>query len=218
MRLLVISSSPNKEKSSTFVLAKEVLRGFSDEAVEWETIHLCDFKLNFCRHCEECHKKILDCSIKDNVPEILKKMLAADGIILASPNYINQITASMKAIFDRSTHFIHCRRLSDKYIAGVVSSGSGEDKDVLDYIKYYVNTCAAQYSGGVFCKAPITREKIDEAYQLGKKMSLDIKEKSVFPEQMRVIGDKKEHFKKLIERRKEDWPEEYQYWQDKGWL
>src|SRR3972149_7241781 len=121
MSILVISSSPRKEKSNTFLLAKEVFKGSSNGKVNSEIIHLCDCKIDFCRHCEQCHKKIMHCPIKDDVHTILEKMLEADGIILATPNYITQITASMKAILDRSSHFIHCKRLLGKFVAGVVS-------------------------------------------------------------------------------------------------
>lgn len=218
MKLLLISSSPHRDKSRTFLLAKEVLRAAADEVLDSETIHLCDFKLSFCRHCEECHKRIMHCSVGDNVPAILKKMLEADGIILASPNYINQITASMKTIFDRSSHFIHCKRLLGKYIAGVVSSGSGQDKDILDYIKFYAHTCGAQYSGGVSSRVPVDKGKIEEAYKLGKKFALDIKEKRVYPDQLELIEKGKQHFREIIKARKNEWEEEYHYWQDKGWL
>ncbi|MFH1202075.1 MAG: flavodoxin family protein [Candidatus Omnitrophota bacterium] len=218
MKILVISSSPHKEKSQTFLLAGEVLQAFSDEGAKCEVIHLLEYHINFCQHCEACHKKILNCSLKDGISIILEKMLEADGIILASPNYINQVTASMKALFDRSAHFIHCKRLLGKYIAGVVSSGSGQDKDVLDYIKYYAHTCGAQYSGGVSSSAYAIKEKAEEAYQLGKKILRDIKDKNVFVDQMKIIEAGKEHFKRIMQLRKEDWKEEYKYWQDKGWL
>lgn len=219
MKILLISSSPRKEKSQTFLLAKEVLRGAANNKdVEPETIHLCDLKIEFCRHLEACRKKILSCPIKDDIQMILKKMLEAEGIIFASPNYINQVTASMKAFFDRASHIIHCRRLLGKYIAAVVLSGSGQEKDVLGYIEYYAHTCAAQYSGGVSSRAPISKEKMEEAFKLGTKLISDIKEKRKFAEQMKIIEESKEHFKKIIEIRKNDWIEEYQYWQDKGWL
>lgn len=199
-------------------MAKEVLRSCSSEAVDSEIIHLCDFKINFCRHCEECHKKIMHCLIADSIPQILKKMLEADGIILASPNYINQVTASMKALFDRCTHFIHCKRLLGKYITGCVSSGSGQDKDVLDYIKYYAHTCGAQYSGGVSSRVPLSKEKMEEAYRLGEKLTADIKEEREYPDQIEIIERGKQHFREIIKARKNAWEAEYQYWRDKGWL
>ena len=141
MKILLISSSPRKEKSNTFILAGEVLKGAIDSGAKAETVHLFDHRIDFCRHCEACHKKIMKCPLKDDAAVILNKMLKADAIIIASPNYINQVNACMKALFDRSSHFIHCKRLLGKYIVGVSTSGSGYDKPVLNYIEYYGTMC-----------------------------------------------------------------------------
>lgn len=218
MKVLLISSSPHKEKGKTFLLAKGVLSGLSQEGCDSESIHLDDFRIFFCRHCEACHRNILHCSVQDDVNVILKKMLAADGIILATPNYINQVTASMKALFDRSSHFIHCKRLLGKYVAAVVSSGSGQDKEVLDYIKFYAHICAAQYSGGISCAGHLVQEKTEEAAALGRKLAADIKERIAYPGQIKLIDSGRQYFKEIIQARKNEWQEEYQYWLDKGWL
>lgn len=218
MKILLISSSPHKEKSTTFSLAKEVLNGLSQVKADIETIHLSDFNVMFCKHCEQCHKKILQCPLPDKVNVILEEMLKADGIILASPNYINQVTASMKALFDRSAHFIHCKRLLGKYIAGVVSSGSGQAKEVLDYIKYYGHTCGAQYSGGVSSAAISIGEKKDEAIKLGMKLFKDIQTKKNYPKQLEFIEQGRQNFRGIIQARKKEWTGEYKYWQDTGWV
>lgn len=217
MKILLISSSPRKEKSQTLLLAKEVLRGCAGSA-EAEIIHLADCRIKFCRHCERCHRNIMQCPLKDDVHSILEKMLQAKGIILASPNYINQVTASMKAIFDRSSHFIHCKRLLGKYVAGVVSSGSGQDREVLDYIKHYSHVCGAQYAGGVSAGVPLGNEKKDEAFNFGRSLAAAIKDKRQFPGQVKIIEAGKEHFKAIMEKRKDEWLEEYRYWQEKHWL
>jgi len=218
MKILLISSSPHKEKSSTFLLAQEVLRGLKEEGALCETLHLDDLKISFCKHCEACHKKIMKCPIKDDVSMILQKMLAADGIILASPNYINQVTGSMKTLFDRSAHFIHCKRLLGKYVAGVVSSGSGQDKEVLEYMSFYGRVCGAQYSGGVSSRRDLGEDKKSEAFQLGKKLASDIQQKKQYPAQIKFLEDNKQYFARVIELRKGEWLEEYQYWVEKGWL
>jgi len=218
MKILLISVSPHKEKSSTFLLAQEVLSGAKEEGATCEVLHLDNYKVFFCKHCEACHRKILKCSLKDDVTMILEKMLNADGIILASPNYINQVTALMKALFDRSAHFIHCKRLLDKYVAGVVTSGSGQNKEVLDYIVYYGHTCGAQYSGGVSSLQQFGEDKKVEAFKLGKQLVADIKAKKQYPEQMQIIEQAKQYFARIIKVRKDDWQEEYKYWTAKGWL
>ena len=218
MQVLLISSSPHKEKSNTFLLAKEVLRSLNEEGISTETLHLDNFRVFFCKHCEACHKKILKCSLKDDVAMILQKMLETDAILLASPNYINQVTASMKALFDRSAHFIHCKRLAGKYIAGVVSSGSGQNQEVLDYLKYYGASCGAQYSGGVSAQQQFGQDKKDEAFRLGKKIASDLREKKLYADQLQDIQNSKQYFARVIKSRKDDWQEEYAYWLKKGWL
>ncbi len=217
MNILLITSSPRKSESRTSALANEVLKGLGS-GVNSEVIHLCDNKIEFCRQCEMCHKKIMKCPIRDNVSGILDKMLAADGIIFASPNYINQVTASMKALFDRSSHFIHCKRLLGKYIAGVVTSGSGQNKEVLDYIKHYSNSCGAQYAGGVSSGVPVDEKKNGEARGLGVALVNAIKDKNIFADQQGSINAGKESFKRIIGFRKEDWPAEYQFWKENNWL
>lgn len=218
MKILLISSSPHKEKSSTFLLAGEVLKGLKEEGAECESLHLDDYRIFFCKHCEECHRKLLNCSLDDDTSGLLKKMLEADGIIFATPNYINQVTASMKALFDRSAHFIHCKRLLGKYIAAVATSGSGENKEVLDYISYYSNACAAQYSGGVSGLQRFAEDKKREAFELGVRFASDIRDKKAYPEQLKAIEQGREYFSRIIKFRKDEWKEEYEYWVKKGWI
>jgi len=218
VQVLLISSSPHQEKSSTFLLAKEVLAGLNEAGVSSEILHLDNYSVLFCKHCEACHKKILKCSLKDDVNMILQKMLKADAIILATPNYINQVTASMKALFDRSANFIHCKRLDGKYIAAVVSSGSGHDQDVLNYLKFYALTCGAQYSGGVSAQQQFGQDKKTEAFELGKKILSDLKERKLYPDQLRDIQNGRQYFARIIQARKDDWHDEYEYWLQKGWL
>ncbi|MBN1521560.1 MAG: iron-sulfur protein, partial [Candidatus Aureabacteria bacterium] len=124
----------------------------------------------------------------------------------------------MKAFFDRSSHFIHCRRLLGKFVAGAVTSGSGHDSDVLDYMKYYAQTCSAQFTGGVSSRASNIKEKMQDAFQLGKNLISDIREKKEYPEQMQVIARHAKHFRNVMELMKNEWVNEYQYWKERNWL
>jgi len=222
MKLLLISASPRGEKSQTFRLAQEVMRGIEEQhrdQVEKKIIQLGTRAIRFCTHCEACHAKILACPLKDDVAAILQAMLEADGIILACPNYINQVPGQLKTIFDRSSHFIHCLRLRGKYIAGVVTSGSGQDDGVvLSYLRYYSRVCGGQFCGGVSSRAPAEKAKLDEAFALGKRLSDDIRSQAVYPEEQQAIKAHQAHFGKVMEMRRHEWVEEYRYWQEKGWI
>ena len=218
MKILLISASPRKARSQTLALAQHVLRGLGP-AARVETVHLRDLRIGYCTHCEACHVACMRCPIKDDVHALLDKMLAADGIILATPNYINQVTAALKAVLDRSTHFIHCKRLLGKYLCGVVTSGSGtEDRLVLDYLRHYAHVCGAQFSGGVSACAYALDAKTAAASRLGKKFAQDIARRRKYPAQVRVITQGMAHFGKIIRMRKDHWRGEYAYWREKGWL
>jgi multimeric flavodoxin WrbA len=202
----------------TFSLAKKVLLGCEQAGAQVETVHLWKYRIEFCRHCEMCHKKILQCPVRDNAMMLARKILDADGIIFATPNYINNVTGALKTLFDRHSHFIHCKRLLNKYIAAVVTSGSGYDMPVVRYLKYYAIACGAQFSGAVTSRADAIQSKTEEAVALGKKLASDIRRQRRYPGQIRRIDKGLQYFAGLLRIRKAGWKEEYLYWQDKGWL
>ena len=218
MKILGILASPRKNKSNTLELLKEVLSAVEGEDFAEEIIYLCNYKIEFCRHCEACHKDILSCPIKDDARLLQQRMLEADAIVFASPVYIHHITGHLKNLLDRSSHFIHCQRLLGKYMAAVATSGGGPHEIVLEYIKQYATACGASYVGGVSTAIPLGKEIKRKAYKLGMDLSEAMEKKKIFPVEQAVIQTQRDYFKKVIAARKEDWPGEYQYWKEKGWI
>ena len=218
MKVLGISASPRKDKSNTLLLLKEAFSAVEKKGYKTELVHLCDLRIEFCRHCEICHKKIMDCPIKDDANRLIKKILESDGIIFASPVYINHITGYLKIFFDRSTHFIHCLRLLGKYTAAVATSGGGPHEMLLDYLKYFSIVCGAQYVGGVSTKVPVAEDIKRKAENLGVTLCEAIKSKKRFSDQMKEIQSRRSFFRRIIEARKEEWSGEYDYWKEMGWL
>ena len=218
MKLLGISASPRKNRSNTFLLLKEALSGAEKEGVKTEAVHLCDLKIDFCRHCESCHKNLMVCPIKDDVHLLLNKMLESDGMIFGSPVYIDNITGYLKTFLDRSAHFIHCQRLLGKYVGAVATAGGGPQQMVLDYLHHYSSASGAQYVGGVSSVMPITEEVKKRAGELGRNLVKAMKMKTEFPLETERILSRREYFRKIIESHKEEWPAEYDYWREKSWI
>lgn len=217
MKILGISASPRKEESQTLFLLKEAILATQELGALTELVELPDLKIEFCLACEHCHKK-KGCIINDDVFALLDKLLVSDGVIFASPVYIRQVTASLKAVMDRSSHFIHCQRLLGKYVGCIVTSGSGRGKEVLDYIKDYVITCGAQYVGGISSKAPVTKTVKEQTRSFGQKLVKAIKEREEYPEQLKEIENFRKFFKDVIQARKNEWEAEFRYWQEQGWI
>lgn len=98
-KVLILSGSPRKGGNSD-LLCDEFLRGARESGNEVEKIFLRSKKVAPCNACYAC--KNGPCAIKDDMAEILEKMLAADVIVMASPVYFYSIDAQMKAVIDRT--------------------------------------------------------------------------------------------------------------------
>lgn len=98
-QILVISSSPRKGGNSD-VLCDEFIKGAESAGNTAEKIFLRDKKINYCTGCGICNDSGV-CSQKDDMAEILPKMVAADVIVLASPIYFYTMCGQLKTFIDR---------------------------------------------------------------------------------------------------------------------
>ena len=100
MKVLIISSSPRKGGNSD-VLCDQFAKGAEEAGNHVEKIFINSKKINFCRGCGVCnttHK----CVQKDDMEEILDKMVKADVIVMATPVYFYTMNGQMKTLIDRS--------------------------------------------------------------------------------------------------------------------
>ena len=77
-----------------------------DKDAETEVFDLSKQKVLTCSGCDTCHQTGT-CHLKADYNAIKESLLAWDGFILASPNYVFSVTAQLKALFDRSGNIIH---------------------------------------------------------------------------------------------------------------
>lgn len=218
MKILAIMGSPHGMKGNTGRLLEEVLTGVRKGGGEVELVSLSDSKVFPCVSCDVCHKTG-KCNIKDDFETIKPKLLACNGFIFASPNYIHSVTAQLKALFDRCSSIIHCVSLEGKYGAVVETSGGGEDAEVLMYMERVIGTVGAQSVGGIgspvagFRAFPEEKSLFAKAQELGKELCRCIEEKRQFPEQDAYRNAFKARMKGLVEYRQKEWIYEYEYWQ-----
>ena len=220
MKILVIIGSPRGMQGNTGRLLEEVLSGIDADEAETEILSLKTVDVQPCVACDLCHKTGI-CNINDDYEFIKDKLLACDGFILASPNYIFSVTAQMKALFDRCNGLIHCMALEGKYAAMVETSGGGEDEEVLTYMSRFANTLGANSVGGIGSAAAGVRTFPDEenlyaaARTLGQELCLSIKEKRIYPEQDAFRDGFKLRMAGLVDIMKEYWPFEREFWSRK---
>jgi multimeric flavodoxin WrbA len=81
-----------------------LLREVENEGIETELVQLSAKPIHGCIACYKCFEnKNQRCSVKkDTANEYIEKMTAAQGIVMGSPSYFQDVTAEMKALIDRA--------------------------------------------------------------------------------------------------------------------
>lgn len=98
--VLVISASPRKGGNSD-TLCDEFIRGAQESGNQAEKIFLASKNIKYCIGCGVCNTTHR-CVQKDDMAEILDKMVEADVIVLATPVYFYTMDAQMKTLIDRT--------------------------------------------------------------------------------------------------------------------
>ena len=99
-KVLIISTSL-RGGSNSEILAKECEKGASDAGHDVELLSLKGKDIKFCIGCLCCQSKGT-CVLKDDVAEIMEKVLAAEVIVYATPIYYYEMSGQMKTLLDRA--------------------------------------------------------------------------------------------------------------------
>lgn len=97
--ILAIYGSPRR-KGNTSTLLDHAVQGATDTGAQVEKVVLRDLKMSPCLEIYGC-KKTGRCVIEDDFQMIFDKLLACDGLILASPIFFYTVSASTKILMDR---------------------------------------------------------------------------------------------------------------------
>ena len=98
-RVLLISSTPRK-KGNSDLLCDSFMKGAKEAGHDVEKIVLRDMIIGGCFGCYHC-ERTGECVQKDDMTDILAKLLQADVIVLASPVYFYSVCSQMKQMIDR---------------------------------------------------------------------------------------------------------------------
>jgi multimeric flavodoxin WrbA len=100
-KVLVLSSSPRRGGNSD-LLCDQFINGSIEAGHPTEKIFLRDKKINYCTGCGTCIDRGKKCSQKDDMAEVLDKMVEADVIVMATPVYFYTMCGQMKTLIDRT--------------------------------------------------------------------------------------------------------------------
>ena len=120
IRILGVVGSP-RVKGNTERLVAETLKTAEAEGAETELLTLAGKEIKPCDACLSC-KKTGECHVKDDFNSIFDKMVAADGIILASPVYFGSATPQIKALIDRAGYLSMAKgRVFENKVGGAMA-------------------------------------------------------------------------------------------------
>jgi multimeric flavodoxin WrbA len=221
MKILAINGSPRTIRSLTRHLAGFVLEGAAESGAETEMIDLCDFRVTPCTACEGCSFNGI-CVYDDDVPIIVERMKDADGIVFASPVYIDNVSGQMKIFFDRLADAIHYQMLAGKYGCSIATTHTSGGDDVVAYQNHVLNYLGVVSIGGISVATGGNADAVDtagdSARALGKKLNEAILHGFADPKQAEEIAGNQEFFKGIVIENRDFRTEEYDRWVRLGWI
>ncbi len=184
MKIIAINASPKGKASNTLKLLNAAAEGAREAGADVEVIDVTKLKINFCKGDVSCYRTGA-CFQEDDYPALKEKMVNADGIIIAAPNYIDNIPAQLKVVFDRSANFLHEQLLDGKYGFAITTSGSANYEMVLDIMDSFIRKSGGLSTGRLGLAAAHGQEGAEaadkKARELGKDLAKAIKEKRAYP-------------------------------------
>ena len=220
--IVAISGSPHAGIGNTDLMIEMMRPVLEKEGFSLESINLTQKKINYCVGCALCLEKG-KCWQHDDHQGVTEKLLAADGIILASPVYFGHVTAQMKTFIDRSLALGHKPRGTWKPgVAISVSAGMGETFTA-DYLGAVLRPFGAWCVGHLTAIATspggfMGKELVEQrAGELALELAGAVRQRKRRPATDRdllfwmFIG-------KLVRDYKDFMVDDYRHWQEKGFL
>lgn len=100
-KVLVLSSSPRRGGNSD-LLCDQFLAGAKEAGHHAEKLFLKDKSIHYCTGCGTCFSREKACPQKDDMGEVLEKMIASDVIVMSTPVYFYTMCGQMKTLIDRT--------------------------------------------------------------------------------------------------------------------
>jgi multimeric flavodoxin WrbA len=137
MYILAIVGSQRK-KGNTARLVQMIgtelaaLAGAASQPLTFEILYLGDMDIRACRGCRTCFDRGEEkCSLRDDLPAIKAKLDAADGLLLASPVYMDDVSGLTKTWIDRLSYVSHRPAFGGKCAYPIATVGGSSTSHTL---------------------------------------------------------------------------------------
>lgn len=136
-KVAVIIGSPHRGGATEAAARKLVdrLEAFGD--VTGELVALSDYDIGVCRGCKVCFDRGEEyCPLHDDRDLVIGKMMDADAVVLASPNYSWQVSGLMKVFLDRLGFAFHRPQFHGRSASTIVVQGIAFGGRIRKYLEF----------------------------------------------------------------------------------
>jgi multimeric flavodoxin WrbA len=176
-KVLVLSASPRKGGNSD-LLCDQFMNGTREAGNQAEKIFLRDKKINYCTGCGACQSNGGKCVQKDDMAEVLDKMVNADVIVMATPVYFYTMNGQMKTVIDRTCpRYTEIRNKDFYFIVAAADSSKRAMERTLEGFRAFTSCLSRPkekgiiYGTGAWKIGDIKGSKaMSQAYDMGKKV------------------------------------------------
>ncbi len=174
-KVLILSGSPRKGGNSD-LLCDEFMRGAAETGNEVEKIRVAAKKVAPCSGCYYCTKNNGKCIHKDDMAEILQKMIDADVLVLASPVYFYSINAQLKAVIDRTVaRWLEVKNKEFYYIATMADESVSSANTTIACFRGYADCVEGAVEKGIIIGNGVYESgkikdtaAMNKAYEMGR--------------------------------------------------
>lgn len=153
-QILILSSTPRKGGNSD-LLCDEFMRGAGEIGHTVEKIRLSDKTIHYCTGCCACIQEPGKCIQQDDMKDILKKFVAADILVLATPVYFHSMAGQMKTFIDRTCPVYTMARNKDIYFILSAAGGAEEIPPAEQSLRVYTDCFSSFTVRGVIASTGI---------------------------------------------------------------
>ncbi len=153
MKILILIGSYRKNGNTDLItrLIKDELEENAAqcaETLEVETVYLGQSSLLPCRGCRACFDRGAEkCPIQDDFAVLKARLQAADGVLMASPVYVNDVSGITKNWIDRLAHVCHRPEFAGKCSYLLVTVGSSPTGHALQTLQIAFSTWGFHIAG-----------------------------------------------------------------------
>jgi len=230
MKILVCVGSYRKNGNTAQIAGLiqdhlEIIAASGNEPLEIETVYLGHQRIGLCRGCRVCFDQGEEkCPLKDDLLLIKSKMKQADGILVASPVYVDDVSGTVKNWIDRLAHVCHRPEFAGKSAYLVATVGSTPTGNTLKTLRTALSTWGYHIVGlsGFKTGALMKSTEINARYQkqtekIARKFYLAIHERKFDrPSFLSLMTFKIQQW--AWSRKASQDTVDTRYWKKQGWL